>query len=536
MPSVEEASSPNPRPATGASTSSLIGGASIIGAGILSSRILGLAREMVIARTFDKSVTDLFFVAFTIPNALRQVVGEGAVSGAFVPVFTEVENRDGKGASASFAADLYGTMLVLLLALSTAGVLAAPLLMWAYGDGYEGWRRDLGLTLTRLIFPYIFFAGLGAVAMGALNARRRFAAPAFAPAMLNVAVIGAALLLPPTMHELGLPPVAALCIGALFGGLLQLAFVVPALRRERLPLLPRFRRSPAVAKCFRLMVPLLAGMGVYQLNIILSRRFASELEAGSQSYLYYAQRLTDVPLAVFSIAIASAALPALSSLRESGKHNEVTDTFLRSARLSLFVALPSAAVLLVLAQPIIAIFLEGGPFGALETRKTAAALMPYAFAIAAVAVLRVVLPVFHAYNDTKTPVVASAANLATFVVGSRILMPTLEHVGIAVAAAVASFVQLLLLLWLLRRKLPHLRLAPLLPFLLRAILVLLPTVSILWLGRYGANALNAPTIEVAVVAGTCICAAATYLLLARVLGLEESAHVLGIISRMRLKK
>lgn len=521
--------------------SELARNAAVVGAGILSSRVLGLAREMVISRTFDKSVTDLFFVAFTIPNALRQVVGEGAVSGAFVPVFTQEEAKGGKGASANFAADLYGTMFVLLLVLSAAGVMAAPFLMWAYGDGYEGWRGDLGVTLTRLVFPYIFFAGLGAVAMGALNARRRFAAPAFAPAMLNVAVIAAALTLTPWMDDLSLPPVASLCIGALIGGALQLAFVVPALRNEALPLLPRFRRNAAVAKCFRLMVPLLAGMGVYQLNIVLSRRFASELQAGSQSYLYYAQRLTDVPLAVFSIAIASAALPALSSLREAGQHDAVTKTFVRSARLSLFVALPAALLLMILAEPIISVFLEGGPFGELETQQTAAALVPYAVAVAAVAVLRVTLPVFHAYNDTKTPVFASAANLVVFVVGSIALMPTLQHVGIATAAALASFVQLALLLWLLKRKFAHLRLAPLGAFFMKVTPLLLSTAVLLYLGRYVFSAMQTLecgsvlnfAVRLGVLLLICIFAAALYLAGAKLMGIEETAQILGLVRRKR---
>lgn len=513
------------------SSSRLAKSAAVIGAGILSSRVLGLVREMVIARTFDKSVTDLFFVAFTIPNALRQVVGEGAVSGAFVPVFTEVEAREGKTGSATFAADLYGTMLVLLLGLSTLGVLCAPALIWAYGDGYEGWRRDLGVTLTRWVFPYILFAGLGAVAMGALNARRRFAAPAFAPAMLNVAVISAALLLAPQMQRWGMQPVTSLCVGALLGGVLQLLFVVPVLRREGLPLLPRFRQSPHVRKCFRLMVPLLAGMGVYQLNIVLSRRFASELQVGAQSYLYYAQRLTDVPLAVFSIAIASAALPTLASLRAAGNHQAVETTFLRALRLSLFVALPSAAVLIVLAEPLIALFLEGGPFGALETEQTAAALLPYGIAIAAVAVLRVTLPVFHAYNDTKTPVLASAANLAVFVAGSLLLMPSLAHVGIAVAAALASFIQLAALLVLLKRKIPTLSLLPLAPFALRLGVALIPTALLLEAGRRATLSVEHAALEAALLCATCLIAAVGYLGFSRALGLHETAQILSLLKR-----
>ena len=232
-------------------------------------------------------------------------------------------------------------------------------------------------------------------------------------------------------------------------------------------------------------------------------------------------------------AIASAALPQLSSLREAGDDQAVVRPFVRAARLSLFVALPSAAVLLLLAEPLIALFLEGGPFGKLETRQTANALVPYALAIAAVAVLRVVLPVFHAYNDTKTPVVASAANLAVFVAVSRLLMPSLSHVGIAVAAATASFVQLFLLVWLLRRKLPKLSLASLGVFAYKSLLALGPTSGVLYLGHVGAASGQGPAIEVAAVFGSCIAAGGLYLVVANALGLEESRLIWGILRRKR---
>lgn len=429
--------------------------AGLVALGTLASRILGAVRDAVIAASFAVGATDAFFVAFTIPNALRVLLGEGAVSGAFVPVFTEVRERHGLERARRFFAALSGAMLVVLLVVTVIGIVAAPTLVTLYAAGYRSdpARFDVTVTLTRLVFPYIFLMGIAALGVGALNAMQRFLVPAFAPTLLNVAMIAAPFLLVPVATSFGMPAIAALAFGALLGGVLQMLAQFPPLARVSLLAWPRFDfRDPFVRKAFRLLVPLLAGLGVYQLNVMLSRLFASFLPAGSQSYLYYGQRLVEIPQGMFALAIATATLPTLSALQSRGDHEEVRRLFRYSLRLSLFVALPASVLLFLLAEPTVAVVFGRGHFEAREIAETARSLRWQAIGIWAVAAVRTTVPVFHAYNDTRTPVVASALNLGVFVLASFLLMRPMEHAGIAAAISFASIAQLAALLVLLRRR------------------------------------------------------------------------------------
>ncbi|MGB5704193.1 MAG: murein biosynthesis integral membrane protein MurJ, partial [Polyangiales bacterium] len=299
--------------------------AGVVAAGTLTSRILGAVRDAVVAAVFALAATDAFWLAFTIPNALRVLLGEGAVSAAFVPVFTEVRERDSAARAKEFYRNLIGAMAVVLAVVSLLGVLGAPWIVKGYAWGFQ---RDEALfettiALTRLLFPYIFLMGISALMMGALHASKRFAAPAFAPALLNVSLIAAALLLAPVLVEHGWPAIFALAVGALLGGALQVVAQLPALAKEGLVVRPRIGFGDIyVRKCARLMVPLLAGLGVYQLNVLLSRLFASFLPTGSVSYLYYGQRLAEIPQGMFALAIASAALPSFSDAVAHGDEEE----------------------------------------------------------------------------------------------------------------------------------------------------------------------------------------------------------------------
>jgi putative peptidoglycan lipid II flippase len=428
--------------------------AGVVATGTLASRILGAGRDAVIAASFGVWATDAFFVAFTIPNALRVLLGEGATSAAFVPVFSEVREKEGAARARRFFAAMTGAMGVLLVVVTAVGVLAAPGLVTLYAAGYrsEPARFELTVELTRLVFPYILLMGLASLSVGALNASKRFAVPAFAPAMLNVAMIAAPFLLIPVAVGLGFHPVAALAMGALAGGLLQLVVQLPSLGRVSLLALPRFDfNDPYVRKAFRLMVPLLAGLGVYQLNVMLARLFASFLPPGSQSYLYYAQRLVEIPQGMFALAIATATLPTLSELRARGADADVRRVFRYGLRLSLFVAVPASVALLVLAEPTVAVLFGRGAFGEAQIHETARTLRWMAVGVWAVASVRTVIPAFHAQNDTRTPVVASAVNLVAFVGLSLALMRPMGAAGIAAAISAAATVQMATLLIRLRR-------------------------------------------------------------------------------------
>ncbi|MGB8221936.1 MAG: murein biosynthesis integral membrane protein MurJ, partial [Polyangiales bacterium] len=326
--------------------------AGVVAAGTLASRILGAVRDAVVAAVFALASTDAFWLAFTIPNALRVLLGEGAVSAAFVPVYTEVRQREGLERAKEFYRNLVGAMSVVLLGVSVVGVVFAPWIVKGYAWGFQRDEAlfDTTVVLTRLLFPYILLMGLSALMMGALYASKRFTAPSFAPALLNIGLIGAAWFLAPWFVELGWPAIFALAVGALLGGALQLVAQLPSLNDVNLMVRPRIGFDDRyVRKCARLMLPLLAGLGVYQLNVLLSRLFASFLPTGSVSYLYYGQRLTEIPQGMFALAIASAALPSLSDAVAQGDEEEAKRLFRHALGLSLFVAVPAAVALTVLA-------------------------------------------------------------------------------------------------------------------------------------------------------------------------------------------
>ncbi|MGF1465728.1 MAG: murein biosynthesis integral membrane protein MurJ [Sandaracinaceae bacterium] len=506
--------------------------AGVVGLGILTSRVLGLARDMVFAARFDAAATDLFFVAFTIPNALRQILGEGAVSSAVVPVFSEVRARDGLDEARRFHARITAVLGLVLVAVSGLGALAAPGLALLYGAGYLSAPARFAtlVELTRVLFPYLAFVGLAALGMGGLNALRRFAVPAFAPALLNVALIAAAFVGIAPALALGLPPVGALALGALVGGALQVLVQVPALRAAglaRAPRRPLWDRR--VAQVFRLMVPLLAGLGIYQVNVMLGRLLASFLPAGAQTYLYYTQRLVEVPQGMFALAIAAAALPTLSDLSQRGDAAEVRRVFREALGLVLFLAVPSTAVLMVLAEPIVTVLLARGAFDRAEALATAHALVVQAAGVWAIASVRVVVPMFQAHQDTRSPVVASGVNLVVFLVVALTAMRSLAHVGIALAISCAGVAQLGALLGLLRRRVGPLGLRPLLGRGVRLALASAALGGAQWaiarLGRWEAGG-NAPW-NIAVLVLALVVGGAVFLLLAWLLRVPE----LGTLAR-----
>jgi putative peptidoglycan lipid II flippase len=428
--------------------------AGLVALGTLASRVLGMARESVVAAAFPVAATDAFFIAFTIPNTLRMLLGEGAVANAFVPVFADVENRAGKQASRAFVARFSGMLALLLLGTCVLGVLGAPWLAWAYAGGLadEPERFALVITLTRWLFPFLGLLGMAALATGVLNVIGRYTAGAFAPALLNVAMIAAPFALVPLSLSLGMPPIGSLALGALLGGALQLgAQLWPLARRDMLPRPRVVLADPDVRRALSLMGPLVFGLGVYQLNMLLSRLFASFLPAGSQSYLNYGMRVVEVPQGMFALALASAALPALAKLRSEGKRSELLALFHDSLRLTLLVAVPASLALYAVAEPAAAVLFGRGAFGSAHVLETARSLGVQALGVWAVAAVRAVIPMFAAHQDTRTPVRASFANLLVFLALSALLLHSLNHVAIALANSVAAAVQLGLLLFWLRK-------------------------------------------------------------------------------------
>ncbi len=430
--------------------------AGVVGAGTLASRALGFVRDMVIAALFTRAETDAFAVALTIPNTLRQLLAEGAVSSAVVPVLAGRLAHGGDAEGRAFFARARGISWVVLAFVSVLGVAFAGSLTEVFAPGFHKTpgQFERTATMTRWMFPYIFFMGTAALGMAALNAKKKFAVAAFAPGLFNVALIGAAFALRAPLASRGIDPSLSLAVGVLLGGLLQVVAQVPALRAVGYASLPKLDLSdPHVREMFRRILPMTLGLGVYYVDITLSRRFLSEFGEGPPSYFFWASRLCDFPQGIFVMALSTAALPSLATFAANGNVDEFVKTWAHGLRLSLFVAVPCSAALVVLSEPLVVLLFQRGEFDAFAAQQTARALAWQGGAIFTVSAVRQLVPAFHALGDTRTPVVVSALDLVAFVVLAVTLREPYGHVGVSMAVAGSSAVQMGLLFLGLKRKL-----------------------------------------------------------------------------------
>jgi putative peptidoglycan lipid II flippase len=440
----------------------LAGRAGVVAAGTFLSRLLGLLRDQTLAALFSRSQTDAFSVAFVLPNALRALLGEGAAQGAVVPVLAEVRANEGEDAARSFFRAIRGVSILALTIVTLLGIVGAPILVELFASGYHArpGMFERTVVLTRWVFPYIFFMGTAALGMAALNSYGRFVAAAFAPALLNVAFMGAAFSLPALLVKSGRDPILALAVGALVGGVLQVAAQWPSLRRIGFASWPRLDlRDERVKRTLARLLPLLVGIGIYEIDLIFSRRLLSELPEGAQSYFFWAQRLCDFPQGVFVLALQSATLPSLAKLVAARNLDEAARTYAYGMRLCLFVALPATALLAGLSLPLVVTLFQRGAFDATSSAQTARALFAQGLGVWMVAAVRQLLPVFYALGDTRTPVVVSALDLLALIAAALLLRGPLGHVGVSFAVSISSGVQMLLLWIALGRRLPSLRLA-----------------------------------------------------------------------------
>ncbi|MGH7271936.1 MAG: murein biosynthesis integral membrane protein MurJ [Polyangiaceae bacterium] len=517
--------------------SRLLARAGVVGAGTLTSRVLGLVRDMALAALFDRDATDAWWVAFTIPNALRQLLGEGAVSSAVIPVLSEKLAKDGDAGARVFFARMRGVSLLALAVVTVLGVVYARPLAVLFAGGYRtrAGEMDRTVSLTRAIFPYIFFMGTAALGMAALNAKRRFAVAAFAPALLNVALLAAAFTLPRFLGAHGYDAVLALAVGALAGGFLQVAAQWPELRSIGYAGIPAFVLDEDVRKVLRRIVPLTMGVGVYYVDLVLSRRLLSGLGAGAQSYFSWAMRLCDFPQGIFVMALSTAALPSLSTLAAKGAKGELAKTWEHGMRLAMFVAIPASAALLAIGEPIVVMLFQRGEFDARAAHETARALFWQGGAVWTVAAVRQTVPAFYALGDTRTPVIVSAVDLCAFIALALGLRAPMGHVGISVAVAGSSAVQMVLLLAGLKWRLREVRLRAVGR---SAVRTLAASLAASWVGltvaRLVASAAGASAGARALpgLAGG-IVFAVTFVVAARALRVEELAEIVGALRRLR---
>jgi putative peptidoglycan lipid II flippase len=436
----------------GSERSRVVRAAGVVGGSTFLSRIFGFIRDMVIAGFFGAGVaTDAFFVAFRIPNLLRSLLAEGSLTIAFVPVFTEYLKTRSRNEALKLASVSFTLLSMVLAVITLAGILFAPWIVRLIAWGFSSDPGRFGLTvyLTRLMFPYIFFISLVALCMGILNSLRHFAAPALSPVVLNISIIASALLLRGFFHE----PVVALALGVLAGGLLQLGMQFPVMARLGVRLRPNFDFThPGLRKIGILMLPAVFGAAVYQVNIFVGTLLASFLEPGSVSYLYYADRVVQLPLGIFAFAVGTAILPSFSEQVAVKDYDELKKTLSFALRILLFVTIPCMIALFVLRVPIISVLFQRGEFDLSSTEKTAYALFLYALGLWAFSGMRVMVSAFYSLKDTAAPVKIAFVAFLVNVTASLSLMGPLRHGGLALAVSIASSVNFLALCFVLRRK------------------------------------------------------------------------------------
>jgi len=401
------------------------------------SRILGFIRDIVIARLFGAGLgTDVFFVAFKIPNFLRRLFAEGAFSQAFIPVLAEYREKGDQDLRALIASTS-GTLAGILFIITAIGVIAAPFIIMVFAPGFIGSpeKLDLAGDLLTITFPYLFFISLTALAGSILNSFGKFAVPAFTPVFLNIALIGSAIWLSPHFAQ----PVTALAWGVFIGGAVQLLFQIPFLIGIKQLPRPRWnRQNSGVKKIFKLMIPALFGVSVSQINLLLDTLLASFLVTGSISWLYYSDRLVEFPLGVFGIALATVILPSLSKKHASESMAAFSNTIDWALRWVFIIATPAAIGLIYLAEPLLITLFQYGEFTAHHAHQASLSLMAYGLGLLPFIFIKVLAPGYYARQDTKTPVKIGIIAMISNMVLNVILMLQFAHVGLALATALSA--------------------------------------------------------------------------------------------------
>ena len=430
--------------------------AGLIGVATMTSRVLGVARETVLAALFGAgNDMDAFNVAFRIPNLLRDLFAEGAISAALVPTFTRTLATRGRTAAWQLGNLVVNALTAITLASVIAGWIAAPWLARTFAPEYALVPGKLELTalLIRIMLPFLTLIAIAVAMMGMLNALRRFFIPAISPAMFNVATLFAAFALVPVMPRLGWPRIAAIAVGTILGGLGQIAVQWPLLRREGWRYAPVLDVGHAgLREVIRLMGPATIGLAAVQVNVFVNTVLATGEGTGAVSWLNYAFRLMYLPIGLFGVSIGTAALPEISRHTATSDTAGLRQTVANALRLTIVLNVPATIGLMVLARPIVSLLLERGRFGSDDTAATAAALMCYAPGLVGYAAVKIVSPTFYALRDSRTPVIVSAAAVAVNIALNLLLVRAMGFRGLAVGTTIAAIVHAAILLWLLRGR------------------------------------------------------------------------------------
>ncbi len=513
--------------------------AGVVGSATLVSRVMGYIRDMVMSWAFGTGLAaDAFYVAYRIPNLLRELLAEGSMSAAFIPVFTETLTRESRESARHLANAVFARLLVILVVLTGLGIIFSPYVVkvvawgWAYRAEHD--KYLLGVTLTRIMFPYLLCIGLAALAMGMLNSLRSFLAPALSPVMLNVMTITAVVLSLRFMSQ----PILGVAIGVVLGGVSQLLIQMPGLKKQGMLIRPQFAPThPGVRRIGFLALPVFLSSSVNQLNIFIGTIFASFLATGSITYLFYGMRFIHFPLGIFGIAIATAVLPTMSAQAARREHEEFRETLSLALRLVFFVMFPAMVGLITLRTPIVNLLLEHGKFDHTSTTGVSAALLYYAVGLWAFAGVRIVAQAFYALQDTRTPVMTAILALITNILLSTafILWTPLAHGGLALATSLASMLNISLLTIRLRKKIGRIDAQRILASLIKIVPSSFAMGAIgWWVSRNPAWYLRGDTLHKAgLLGGTVVVSAIFYISAMWVLRSEELQFILKIIKRKR---
>lgn len=507
--------------------------AGIVGYSTLLSRIVGYARDMVIAYFFGASAeTDAYFVAFRIPNLLRRLLAEGSLTVSFIPVFTEYLEKKSRE-EAKRVSDITFTLLsIVLILVSIAGILLSPFIIMLFASGFKAETFNLAVKLNQIMFPFILFVSLSALTMGILNSLNYFFAPAFSTVIFNVVSIAVIFLTYQRLRN----PVFSLAIGVITGGFIQLIFQIPFLKsRGFLFAFRKKLRHPAAKKIALLMAPQLFGVAIYNLNILVSTQYASHLPEGTVSYLYNSERLTEFPLGLIAVSIATALLPSLSLQVSKGEIEKFRESYSFSLRLMLFTIIPALTGLIALRVPICNLLYQRGEFNYGATLCTSESLLGYAVGLWAVGGVRITAPTFYAIQDTKTPVVIAFFSFIVNALFGYTLGFTFgfKHMGLTLASSISSIFNFSLLFFSLSRRIGGVKMKETFIYILKIALASLVMGVAAWKistfcdwSRSGVSPL-----KIGVFLSSTVGAILIYLLLIKLLKVEEIGFLLSMLKR-----
>lgn len=416
------------------------------------SRIMGFIRDMICAQIFGASIAfDAFLLAFKIPNFLRRFVGEGALSQAFVPILSEYHSTRPQNEVQDLIDRVAGNLTLVLFIITVIGCVGAPVLIMICAPGFveDSTRAELATSLLRITFPYIFFISLTSFFSAILNTYGRFASPAFAPVLLNIALIFVTLCVCPYLET----PVTGLAWGVLLGGGLQLFFQWPFIKQ--LNLMPRFKidwKHPGAYRVMKLMFPALLGASVMQINLLVGTIFASFLPVGSLSWLYYTDRLLEFPVGIFGVALATVILPHLSTHYATKSTKNFSNSIDWALRWTLLIGIPASIGLIMLAPAIITTLFQYGAFSEKDVWMTAQSLRTLSIGLIAFIFIKILVSAFYARQNTRFPVYIALTSIVMNIIFSSLLMGPLAHAGLTLATSLASILNVIILLFVLLRS------------------------------------------------------------------------------------